>query len=297
MEWVEFQWLKDQQSLKGALQETLKCSGQLIKRHFSSKQQSSPLREREISRLPLDFVNHLRINPVYKGPRASVITETEDFIALHKPSCVHSHPLVYSDQDTVLNYLAGIGKFEALMVNESSYDRGLLYRLDFETSGVIILAKKEELFKRMREQFHSRMKKKFYWAIVQGNFTQEGKWTHYFKGSGLKGSRQKVSVDYVPDSDAGVLAVKKIASNEKTSLVLVSLTSGLRHQIRAQLAHLGFPILGDELYGGPPSDRLYLHALRYEWESVIEDSQADLFEQHFDLSQSFSTSKSLFSSL
>jgi 23S rRNA pseudouridine1911/1915/1917 synthase len=287
----------DHQNLKGALQDTLKCSGQLIKRHFSSKQQAHAVRVRDVSRLPLDFVNNLRINPTFRGPRPSIIAETEDYIVVHKPAFVHSHPLVYSDQDTILNFLAEVGKFECLSINEANYDRGLLYRLDHETSGVIVLAKTEELLKRMREQFHARMKKKFYWAIVQGNFNQDGKWTHYLKSSGLKGSRQKVSDDYVADSDAGLLSVQKIASHQATSLVLVSLSSGLRHQIRAQLSHLGFPIVGDELYGAAKSDRLYLHALRYEWEDSAEDLQADLFEQFYDLQEAYSRSKSLFSSL
>ena len=87
----------------------------------------------------------------------------------------------------------------------------------------------------------------------------------------------------MPESDEGSLEVKKIMTTGNNSLVLVNLQSGLRHQIRAQLAALGFPILGDELYGGSRAERLFLHAWRYEWSEIEEDNSADLFDGFFDL--------------
>lgn len=64
------------------------------------------------------------------------------------------------------------------------------------------------------------------------------------------------------------LEVQKLSFNERTnrSLLQVSLKTGLRHQIRVQLAHLGYPLIGDELYGGESSSRLHLHAYRYQFQ-------------------------------
>lgn len=283
MSQVEFQFLNDEGSRKEALQALLGCSGALLKKHFSSAELSRPMLAKDKVRLPLDLVNHMRINPSYVGPKVSILKETDEYIAIHKPSLIHCHPLVYSDQDTVLNALQEQGKFESLHVNMNNYDRGLLFRLDYETSGVLILAKNQALYERMRSDFESQMKEKVYLAIVEGDFNKDGKWFHYFKGSGAKGSKQKVSDFEAPDTHEGILEVKKLISKNQKSLVQVTLKTGLRHQIRAQLSHLGFPILGDELYGGSKAERLFLHAWRYDWGESIQDNEADLFSNYFEL--------------
>ncbi len=283
MSFVEFQFLNDEGSRKEALQALLGCSGALLKKHFSSSELSRPVLAKDKLRLPLDLVNQMRINPQYAGPKITILEETKDYIAVHKPSLIHCHPLVYSDQDTVLNFLQQEGKLESLHVNFDNYDRGLLFRLDYETSGVLVLAKTQELYDRMRGDFERQMKEKIYLAIVEGDFNKEGKWFHYFKGSGAKGSKQKVSDFESSDTQEGILEVKKLATKDQKSLLMVSLKTGLRHQIRAQLAHLGFPILGDELYGGHKAERLFLHAWKYDWGEMIQDNEADSFSHYFSL--------------
>jgi 23S rRNA pseudouridine1911/1915/1917 synthase len=278
---VELQWLQDEGPLKDALKRTLGCSGQLLKRHLTSKELSTSQGARRTVRLPLDLVNHLQINPEYQGPQARIITETKDYLAVHKPHGIHSHPHSYDDKDTILNFLVHAKFWAPLQVNTEAYDRGLLYRLDLETSGVMVLAKNQEFFNRMRGGFHTAVKRKLYWAIVEGHFDQVGEHTHFFEASGIKGMKQKVSDTH--GNHEGKLSVWKLLESEGRSLVLVDLGSGLRHQIRAQLAHLGFPLLGDELYGGKKAERLFLHALRYEWEEIVEDTQAELFGRFFDM--------------
>lgn len=281
---VELQWLQDWGSLKEGLQTTLNASGQLLKRYYSSKDLVRPQRAKDIIHLPVDLVNHHQINPHYLGPEAEILTETASFIAIHKPVNIHTHPLCYSDQDTALNFLVTKEKWHSLNVNPASYDRGLLFRLDYETSGVLVLAKTEAYFSKYRQSFHLEMKRKLYWAIVEGDFDREGRWTHYFKATGVKGAKQKVLETSHADAEAGSLKVVKLFHHEGKSLVLVSLGTGIRHQIRAQLAALGFPILGDELYGGRKSTRLFLHAWRYEWDDVfVESNRPELFSDFVDL--------------
>lgn len=283
MEFVELSWLHGESSLKEALKKTFGSSGQLIKRYYSSKEQDRKVNPREVAKLPLSLVNHLKINPEYVGPEVKIITETDDYIVLHKPPGVHCHPLSYDDKDTLLNFLVATNKWEAIQVNTANYDRGLLYRLDHETSGVMVLAKNERFLKAIRSHFESAMKRKFYWAVVDEDFDKEGRWTHWFRATGQKGVKQKVSDHEVYDSQEATLSVLKVTTNQGKALVLVNLKTGLRHQIRAQLSHLGFPILGDDLYGGKKADRLYLHALRYEFSDTVEDMNAELFGVFFDL--------------
>jgi len=281
---VEFQWLLGESSLKEVLQGTLNCSGQLLKRYFSSKELSKKISHKDYLKVPLDLVNHLKVNPEYQGPQAHIIRETSAYLAVHKPPGIHGHPLCYSDQNTILNFLASERKWDALKVNEKNYDRGLLYRLDFETSGVILLAKTEEFHLKIRQGFSKEIKKKIYLAIVEGSFDKEGTWTHHFKAVGIKGGKQKVSLESHLDAQPGTFKVTKLQEANGKSLLLIHLETGLRHQIRAQLSVLGFPILGDELYGASRAERLYLHAWRYEWDNdFVEDKKAELFDRFFDL--------------
>jgi 23S rRNA pseudouridine1911/1915/1917 synthase len=293
MDRVEFQWLQDRPTLKEALQDLLGSSGQVLKKHFSSKQLSRRIEARDLVSLPLDYVNHLAINPIYDGPLPHIIKDTADFLVLHKPPFVHCHPLCYSDKDTLLNFLSSLNKLDTLLVNRDNYDRGLLYRLDYETSGVIVLAKKENVLSGFRNDF-SRMKSKYYWAIVEGDFNRDGRWEHYFRAAGSKGHRQVVSDIPKGDSISGTLKVKKILVKEGKSLLLVKLETGLRHQIRAQLSFLGFPILGDELYGSHQAERLFLHALKYQWENEAEDPNAELFGRFFDMNSALQMSHDMF---
>lgn len=283
MESLEFSWLHDESNLKDALKSTLGSSGQLIKKYFSSKELARSVKRKEVARLPLTFVNHGKINPSYVGPEITILTETNEILVLHKPPGIHCHPLAYDDKNTLLNFLVSKNKWEAIHVNQDHYDRGLMYRLDFETSGVIVLAKSDKYLRFMRENFDSAMKKKFYWAIVEGDFNREGRWVHYFKSTGHKGVKQKVSEYQMEDSFEGIFSVLKVRTNLGKSLLLVNLKTGLRHQIRAQLSHLGFPILGDELYGGKKAERIFLHAFRYEFSEIVEDPDAELFNIFFDL--------------
>lgn len=285
MEFVEFSWISEGSTFKEALQQTLGSSGQQIKKYYSSKEQTAPVQARRVYKLPLNLVNHLRINPHYVGPEVKILSETDDYIVLHKPPGVHCHPLSYTDQDTLLNFLVSVGKWEAVLVNEENYDRGLLYRLDHDTSGVMVLAKNEKALKSVRDNFNVAMKRKFYWAIVEGDFDKDGLWSHHFKPTGQKGAKQKVTDWPEPTTQEATLAVMKIMLHEGKSLLLINLKTGIRHQIRAQLAALGFPILGDELYGGRKSDRLFLHALRYEFVETAEDGNAELFDRFFDLNR------------
>lgn len=284
MESIEIQWIQAHSNLKQALQDTLGCSGQLLKKHLSSKQLTKSVEAGEISRLPLDLVNYREINPSFQGPAAKIIRRSSDYLVLHKPPNLHSHPLCYSDKDTLVNFLASAGEWASIDVNRDHLDRGLLYRLDFETSGVMLVARTQQFFDRFRGNFKELVRRKIYWAVVDGDFDQEGHWTHYFRATGLKGAKQKVDLHPHPDASEGELIVKLLDKRDGKSLLMVNLKTGLRHQIRAQLAALGFPILGDELYGAKSAPRLFLHACRYDWESAVEeDYEAELFDNFFDL--------------
>ncbi len=232
--------------------------------------------------LPVELLRNGEVNPTYEGSKIEILSEDDHFIAISKPFGLHGHPQSYAETNTVLNFL----RESNLCPSFGGAERGLLYRLDKETSGVLIVAKSEEVFSELRDNFSKQAKEKIYLAIVEGNLVDLGEKTHSLIGSEAKGSKQKESIE---GSEAKLSIISTTYNSENDcSLVKIKLDTGLRHQIRAQLSLLGFPILGDELYGGKKEERIFLHALNYSLEYKgtrysYEDKKALLFDKFFDL--------------
>lgn len=213
--------------------------------------------------LPLALANHGRINPFYKGTHIETLFEDHLFLILNKPSGVHNYPLSYLDKNNCLSFLISQEKWAPCSVNIRNYERGLLHRLDYETSGVLCFAKTDEVYQEVRENFKQVMGKKIYQAIVSGDAQKiKGEHRHFLKGQGKNASK----IGLAQKGPMGVLEIIQVDyDREKNrSFLKIKLKTGLRHQIRAQLSTLGFPILGDKLYGGLDAPRLFLHSLEYE---------------------------------
>lgn len=232
--------------------------------------------------LPCDVLRSGMVNAEYSGPEVKIVSEDENFLVVSKPFNIHGHPQSYSETNTILNYLKNIGKCGEF----GGAERGLLYRLDKETSGVLVLAKNESTYQEIRENFIQFAKEKIYFAIVDGEVSARGEISHTLAPFGEKGSKQRETLE----GQNALLEITKSQYNQEhnCSFVEISLKTGLRHQIRAQLSILGHPILGDVLYGGREEERLFLHAVKYsfDWEGerkVFFDRKALLFDKFFDL--------------
>ena len=150
---IKLSSLKEFESLASLAQELFGVSRNLLKRYDLHKKDKKVHPKQEVS-LPLDIVNHLVINPIYEGPKIKVLAEDERMIFLDKPAGIHCHPLSYCESDNCLSFLRSRAhKIETFSVNPTSYDRGLLYRLDQVTSGVLCVVKDSELFHQLRDNF------------------------------------------------------------------------------------------------------------------------------------------------
>jgi len=254
--------LKENNTVKEFLKKELLFSSGSIKKIITNKKLlNRGVSTREELKIPLDLLNQKFINPCYEGVDIEVISECDDFIVLNKPDGVHGHPLNYSENNTVLNFLRSHLNRAELGIASDEKERGLLYRLDEQTSGVLIYVKNPDLHKNLREGFNNHVKKKSYLAVVEGLLEINQDVHDYLKGSGEKGSKVICSANGVKCS-SHIQTLRKDDQNNRT-LVRVDLKTGFRHQIRVQLANLGHSIHGDELYGGIPAERIYLHAYEY----------------------------------
>jgi 23S rRNA pseudouridine1911/1915/1917 synthase len=291
--------LVERGGLKDYLRNDLHFSLGQIKKHGPSPHDlHRPVKEKQEIELSLDLRNGKEINPRYEGPEISILFEDENLLAISKPPFIHNYPLKYSERDNCLSYLRSqYPKFaEINQVNSSDMERGLLYRLDFGTSGVLIFLKNEDLYHELRKTFALAVKRKVYLAIVCGNIEEKGRLSHHLRATGTKGHKMALchegDVSQEKSFFADCFYTKLDYSTEKDlSLIQVEIKTGVRHQIRAQFALNGNPLFGDELYGGKEGERLFLHAYHYEIKVEdqlysIKDPEAELFGGFFDLNSS-----------
>jgi len=149
----------------------------------------------------------------------------------------------------------------------------LAHRLDRETSGLLIIAKKRSSLTRLHDAFRDGEINKRYLALVQGRWTNVLQHVRFSLLKYLTGEgERRVSVS--ADGKEAHSIVRLLARWENFSLVEVELKTGRTHQIRVHLAHLGFPIAGDDKYGDFSLNRslqksglkrMFLHAAKLKF--------------------------------
>ena len=137
-------------------------------------------------------------------------------------------------------------------------DYGLLvHRLDRDTSGVVILAKNEEVQRFLRKQFQDRKTHKTYFAVVTGRPKLDAARIDLPIARDLK---RPTTFRVDANGKASETYYRVVWTDGVHSLVELKPTTGRTHQLRVHLEYLGHPIVGDPVYGGEKAERLFLHA-------------------------------------
>jgi 23S rRNA pseudouridine1911/1915/1917 synthase len=194
-------------------------------------------------------------------PQWPVFYEDNHLFALYKPAGL----LIQGDrtQDITLMDLAK----QWIKVRHQKPGKvflGLVHRLDRTVAGVVLFCRTSKAAGRISEQFRSGKTQKEYVAIVEGILPEKsGELVNHIE---RRGSSGKVVECATAKSSEARLSYRVVDTYKSLSLVEIDLHTGKHHQIRLQLANLGFPILGDLRYGGsaPMPDRqiaLFAHIL------------------------------------
>jgi 23S rRNA pseudouridine1911/1915/1917 synthase len=127
---------------------------------------------------------------------------------------------------------------------------GLLHRLDRPVGGVIVFARTSKAASRMSLLFRERRIEKIYWALLEGQIRPAtGRLVHHIAPAVRDAGPVVVHEQAAEGAKQAVLVYRTLGTRKHECLVEVQLETGRKHQIRAQLAHVGHPILGDRRYG------------------------------------------------
>ena len=197
-----------------------------------------------------------QIQKMPAAPELPVLYEDDDLMAVDKPAGLAVH-LSESGrpQPTVAAFAANRN------VKDESQDRpGIVHRLDKDTSGVLLIAKHPKAKEYLQQQFRERKVHKTYLALVRGRMEPA---EATIKLPIARDRKQPTKRAVVPGGRASVTHYRVMRQYDGYALLEIELETGRTHQIRVHFAHLGHPVVGDALYGGPSVpglSRQFLHA-------------------------------------
>jgi len=188
-------------------------------------------------------LSKVMVHPVY---------EDENLLIVSKPSGLLSHAPYGSGEDNmadgVKKYLYVQGEYDP--GKENTFAPALCNRLDRNTGGLLICAKNAATLRDVNEMIRLRQVKKYYLALVEGVLTAPGV-IHADLSKDRKTNTVHVS-DHM-DAKEAETRYRSLATGNGITLLEVELITGRTHQIRAHLAHIGHPIVGDVKYGAKRS--------------------------------------------
>ena len=227
----------------------------------------------DMVRLPPVRVATVDVNaPVAPGREFPVLMEDEQMLAIDKPAGVAVHG----------GSGVSFGVIEQLrQARPGARMLELVHRLDRDTSGVLLVAKKRSALTRLQDQFRDRETGKTYMALVKGQWPSNKKvidlpLQRYLIPNGAGEGERRVRIAHKDDANAqrAITLVRVSRLVGDYSLLEVTIKTGRTHQIRVHLASQGYPIVGDDKYGdfelnkrlaAQGMKRMFLHAWRLQF--------------------------------
>ncbi|WEV54538.1 RluA family pseudouridine synthase [Leuconostocaceae bacterium ESL0723] len=218
----------------------------------------------QLTMVATNFANRGQgVQPV-SGPALSYYYEDEDLVVVAKPAGMKMHAHSPTETDTLLNFVA------ADLAEHQTTSRGapagayMVHRLDRATSGLVVVAKNPIVVPALNWQLSQKTMQRTYWAWVSGQMPAESGMIDQPIGRHHIDSRRRQVNG--PQAQAALTHWRCLKQTRDASLLGLTLSTGRMHQLRVHLASLGHPIIGDDLYGGSPADRLYLDARQIEFQ-------------------------------
>ena len=204
-------------------------------------------------------------------PDLTIIYQDDHFVIVDKPAGVAAHPSVGWSGASVLDGLAALGI--SITTSGAAERRGIVLRLDVGTSGLMVVAKSEIAYSRLKDAFRQRTVTKIYHALVQGHPDPSRGTVDAPIGRHPKDDWRFTVMEGGRES---ITHYETLEAFPAASLLEIHLETGRTHQIRVHMSALRHPCVGDITYGADPSlsDRLgltrqWLHACEIEFEHPV----------------------------
>ncbi|WP_454960133.1 RluA family pseudouridine synthase [Filifactor alocis] len=196
-----------------------------------------------------------------------VIYEDEDIVAVNKSPFIVVHPTGTHLTGTLLNYMESWFRQNGILEKVR-----FISRLDRDTSGILLIAKNRYAHHRMSQAHQAMMMQKTYVALIEGKMKRkEGEINAPIGRRENDGIKREV----MEDGQTAITKYKVLKEGEKFSLVELTPVTGRTHQLRCHMAYIGYPLIGDSLYGGNMEymNRQALHSVTLEFFSPRKEEK------------------------
>ena len=217
----------------------------------------------------------------------TILHQDDALLVLDKPACVHTVDLAHggssrSGISLVKMLRSQFPELESVAPNK--HDFGCVNRLDYETSGLVVVAKSSNVWAQLHNQFSSKLVEKTYLARLEGRLSDKIEVDTPLGTRARRGKRvyaiKVARKGYRISNAVTTFTPLRYDKENDATIAQVSAHAGVRHQIRAHAASILHPLVGDALYGSrahlaQPSPPFALHALRYRF---VHPLSAQTFE-------------------
>ena len=226
-------------------------------------------------------------------PRLNIVYEDENLLLVDKKPGLLCHSAGTWDYNTLIAhiqaYLAQKGEWRPR--DEASFVPALCNRIDRNTGGIVIAAKNAPALRVLNDKIRDREIEKYYLCAVRGRPSPAAGRLENFLFKDAGSNQVYVKKRPEPGAKTAVTEYRTLAVKGSLSLVECRLLTGRTHQIRVQMAHAGWPLLGDGKYGserfnrdfGEKRQALYSYRLCYLRGREFRVSQVDFAEKYFGI--------------
>ncbi len=233
-----------------------------------------------------------------------IIYQDENFLVINKPAGLISHPSPTHPKETLINIL--LNSFpEIKNVGDDKIRPGIVHRLDKEASGLLAIAKTQQAFAHLKKQFQNRLVEKEYLVLVCGKVKDEkgeialpiGRLpkrgykmtagyfpkakparTEYEVVKYFEASAESAEANFTPRIYSRKNPQSFAKADQNYTLLRVKTKTGRTHQIRVHLKSLGYPVVGDKVYGSKKQEkkdlkRLFLHCYKLSFMDLADKKQ------------------------
>lgn len=210
--------------------------------------------------------------------KIDIVFEDKDIAIINKQAGLVVHPAQGHYSGTLVNAI--LYHIKDLSGINGEIRPGIVHRLDKDTSGLIIIAKNDKAHLELTNMFQNKEIKKTYLAIVKGKLNKKKGRIVTQIGRDRNDRKKMIVLDSLTQGKNAITNFRVIDQNERFSLVKVDIETGRTHQIRVHMKYMGYPILGDAVYGRVDSEkRQMLHAYKLEFLHPITKEKMEIIAE------------------